>query len=173
MKILFNAEKLSMVVQIEQEWTIPERVSIYASEHNLLKKDEFHITPITFSQGKELLTQFQRLNLTLEQQQVVIAHIIEYAHTVDWNISGTDTFYHIGKKYTFPNKTVEKESIVQTVESNGLDLFIQYINQLLSTNLESFGHVTLFTKSTDPQEKTPGIGISSKNELSELIITSI
>lgn len=170
MKVLFNEEKMSFVVQIDHDLPIPGTVRSYAEEHGLQKKQELHFTPLTFNQGKEILKQFQNLKLSEEQQKKVRDHIMEIAEKTKWDIATTETFYHLRKKYIFPNKTVEKESIVQTMKSDGLKQFVTYINKLMNTNFESFGHITLFAKSNDPQEKTPGIGIGSEEELKSLII---
>ena len=173
MKVLFNEEKMSIIVELGYDLSIPDHITEYAREHGLNKKQELHFTPITFTQGKEILKQFQNLGLSEEQQERVKAHLLEKAQNTNWDITTTETFYHLRKKYIFPNKTVEKESVVQTIESSSLAEFIDYINNLLTMNLEGFGHITLFVKSDDPEEKNPGIGISSEEELKSLIIKII
>ncbi len=173
MKVLFNEEKISLIVTLDQKFQVPQHIYTYALENRLIEKEEFHFTPITFTQGKIILNQFQNLNLSDLQQKAVRLHILEKAQNTKWDIAPDNKFYHLKKKYIFPNKTVIKESIVEKIESDALKQFIEYTNTLLTLNLESFGHVTLFTKSDDIEEKNPGIGINSEEEFNSLIIKEL
>jgi ERCC4-related helicase len=169
MKVLFNEEKMSLIVEIDQEIPTPQHVKEYAIENQLNKKQEIHFTLVNFNQGKIILNQFEKLGLSKDKQKFIKTHLFELAQKTYWKINPKEKFLHLKKRYNFPNKTVEKESIIELVDIEGLKEFIDYINKLLSLELESFGHITLFAKSSDPNEKTPGIGVASEKELESLI----
>ena len=147
---------------------VVEAASAIVLEHSLTAKNEFHITLIGFALGKQLQDVVQKL--PKEQQERIPELLADLLSSYVWDFSFETDFYLIEKKYQFKNRPAEtRASLIQVVHMPALADLYEYLSTAFAVRLqEPFPHITLYSKSTNPQNQTMGIGINSVSEFEQL-----
>lgn len=151
----FNIEKITLLLNIEADDSISDKLKEKAVGKNLLPKKEFHITLIGRATGEILKT--------IPDSSSKIEEIYK---KFNWNFETRDEFYFIEKQYSDEEK---RSSIIQIIELPNLKEFYKDLNNSFETNFEvPFPHITLFTNSTKEENKLLGIGIYSEDQFKSL-----
>ena len=162
--LVFNPETMTLLLDFTpaEESFVP--VADKAETEGLSKKEEFHITVIGYKTGKDILKKLS--GLPPESRAAITSKIESLVDEFPWIPTALDDYYLIAKAYTFKNSgKEERRSIIQTVELPSLLPFYAELITLLETRLDvPFPHVTLFTTSTNPENRLQGIGINSEEE---------
>ncbi len=151
----FNKEKITLLLNIEADDLINDKLKYKAQEKNLLTKKEFHITLIGRATGEILKT--------ISDSSSKIEEIYK---KFNWVFAPQDEFYFIEKEYPEGEK---RSSVIQIIELPNLKEFYKDLNNSFETNFEvPFPHLTLFTNSTKEENKLLGVGIYSEDQFKSL-----
>lgn len=171
-EILFNRESYTLLLPVNlEDFNIPDYIRDYAKESGLIEKKELHITIFGFGVAK-------KIEEALKIRRDKTEDFIDLVHGMSWDFEPKHEFYEIEKSYNIKNISEERRSIIMMVSVSSLNNFFDSVNNLLGINLDIPPvHVTLFTKSSLPENNQSGIGISSQRDFlnlkSEVIFPSI
>ncbi len=162
----FDAEKISLLLDIKSELVETEKVKSVAEQRGLHQKQEFHFTVIGTKGGTLVNESLSQLDSAARQEK--IRAIENLATEINWSISFVPEYFFIKKEYD-RDPYEERQSIIQSITIEGLDEFYQRLNALLGTELATpMPHITLFANSTIEEKRLRGIGINSQQELEQL-----
>jgi hypothetical protein len=162
-EVLFNRESYTLLLSIDSEsLDVPGYVTDQAKKASLIEKGEFHITIFGFGAAK-------KIEEALKAKPDKIEDFIEIVVGMEWFFEFKQEFYTIKKSYKINNIPEERRSIIMAVDVSGLNNLFSSINDLLGINLDIPPvHVTLFTKSSLPENNQSGIGLSSQRDFYNL-----
>lgn len=170
MNFIWTPTKATLLLEIPEP-TIPDTVLSYANTNGLMKKQEFHITLLSFQNGKKLL---QQNNIPLEP-------VFEFAQTLDWSYELLNEYavlerripeFVLQGKVQTPAHT--RVSIIQKIKLASFQVFFDYLASHAGIMLElPFPHVTLFTWSDYEREARNGIAINSQADFEKYFKQSI
>lgn len=170
--ITFNQNRCEVLINVSSDKTGVHLVEVFAVEHNLLPKNEFHVTLVG---GKTSLKIVEILGkLSEEEREEKIKQITDLAENVDRQIIFMNKFYYLNRQYNDPDpndpaKTIPevRETIIQLVDVPQLREFYDKLKDLLGLTepIESLPHVTIYSNSTREDKKQRGIGIYSNEDL--------
>jgi hypothetical protein len=141
-----------------------ENLKLLAEEKGLTQKSEFHATIIGSDTGDVIKEKLQILSP--DEKTKLVQVIEELANEFNWSYTPLDEYYLISKIYEEQEK---RSSLIQVIDLPDLTSYYLKLNELLGTTFSlPFPHITLFTTSTKEEKKLRGIGIYSKDQLSEL-----
>lgn len=153
----FNKEKMTLILEVKLDESILDNLNDEASKKGLNKKEEFHTTLIGYSTGQKIIS------IGRDNIDSIIENIYQ---EFKWQFSPKNEFYYIEKDYPENEK---RRSIIQVIDLPELPVFYKKMNETLGTNFEiPFPHTTLFTNSTNEENRYKGIGIYSKEEFNLL-----
>ncbi|MDP4039899.1 MAG: hypothetical protein Q8P57_04965 [Candidatus Pacearchaeota archaeon] len=174
-EIKFYTETATAILNIDKNAVDLESKKNDAKQHDLSKKDEFHITIIGSDTGEEILKSLELL--AEDEKDKILDQICELFELFEWNVTLKQEFYFLEKSYDNSSdstnlqkeKPEKRKSIIQIAEIDKIDKFYEKLNRLLGKQFETpFPHVTLYTTSTLEEKKLRGVGIYSKNQFEEL-----
>lgn len=167
MNFKINKEKSTILLNIPEP-LIPENIYQYVQNKSYSKKPEFHITLISFQNGKKLLDEYGPYSEKFDQ-------IVEYINQLTWEYRLVPEYYEIEKLYNKSNQkksgythTPEhiRRSIIQKVLLSDMAVFYDKLSELTGIIFEKpFCHVTLYSWSDCPEMMNQGIGINSEEDL--------
>ena len=151
--IHYNQERGTLTIDVSAPTKILSHVREFATANQFTLKKEFHITPIGFALGRNLL----------EKHRTLMPHVERLAESFEWRMEFHNKYFLVKKHFMFRNSPEEdRESIIVIANATCLEEFWQKLNEMLDENLElPLPHVTLATKSTNPNNQSMGIGIQS------------
>ncbi len=159
----------TLLLSVPQIAKLPN--SITASlEDGFEAKSEQHITAIGYSQAKTIREVLRKL--PPDSRTSSLSSLQQLIATTDWQYSPLNQFFHISKDY--PNLDEHRESIVQLVDVPQLDSFYKELNKIFGTKLpKQLPHITLLTKSTNPENMKAGIAINSQDDFEAMHPTKV
>jgi hypothetical protein len=159
--ISFDREKGTLLLNInEKDVSVPDYIEAVAKKEGLEKKEELHLTVIGFGLGQKILN---------ASSKEALDNLEKLINEIEWSISLTKDFYKIQKTYTKDNLTEERTTIIQMANVSDLEDFFLRLNELTGLKIEiPPSHLTLYSKSTIPENMLAGIGISSEADFKKL-----
>jgi hypothetical protein len=151
---------MRFLLPIKPSNSVLERHKELAVQEGLFLKTDFHITVIGRAIGDDIAS---RLGTLSTETKVELTESIEaLKKEYEWSYETIAEYYFITKQY---EEGEVRRSIIQTVVIPELESFYTKLNQLLKTSfLTPFPHVTLYTISTNPDNRARGIGIDSQEQ---------
>jgi AraC-like DNA-binding protein len=173
-KISFDNEKKTLLLDINRDALDLRNISEIAQQNGFTEKSEFHITVIGFKNGRavnDALVKMSGLEKTNKLKE-----IDTLISSIDWRFILLSERFHISKDYPVYEagqislKPAEhRESYIQMVSMPGMTVFYEKINTALGTTLEvPPAHTTLYTNGSDKEKSKMGIGINTMAELQGL-----
>ena len=162
-------KKNTLLLPVDPALIDLEPIQKLAAVNGFTKKDEFHITIVGFKNGR--LIQQALDQLTDEQLSEVGRQIQILLDQTNWHFTFTPQYYEITKEYLQPgsNKKELRQAYIQMLQLPGLETFYNRFNKILNLDSETpLGHITLYTKSTDPKKKRRGIDVGSRKNFESL-----
>lgn len=145
---------------------VPSALEAKATEAGLSKKTEFHVTLIGSATGKVISKILK--GLPDEERKSLLIQINDLISQKNWNFTPTGEYHLISKNYSNVEINETRTSHVEVVDLPDLDSFYESLNSILKTNFEvPFPHITLFTTSTNEENKLRGIGVYSHKDFEE------
>lgn len=163
MNFKINKEK-NTILLIIQEPLIPDSVLQYAKKYDFFKKPEFHISIISFLNGKKILDKYG-------ENSEIFEEILKLMEQYTWKYELVSEYYEIEKFYD--NTELHKsgyvdipehvrKSIIQKVVIPDMSLFYDNISNLTGIVFEKpFSHITLYSWSDNFDTVNQGIGLYS------------
>lgn len=169
--LTFKEERAEVLLNVEATDVGLKLVEAFAQQHNLIPKEEFHVTLI----GGEASKQIKRCLETVSEEDGFILRkkLNELMRGFDWQPVYGNTFYYLQREYNDtdpvdPEKTIPeiRETIIQLVNLPELDVFHKKVAELFGLDeILSLPHVTIYSSSTRDDKKQRGIGIYSEDDL--------
>ncbi len=159
--IVFNPEKITTLIHVAVSDTIISNIALQMKEYDLFQKPEFHITIIGYTTGEkiqEILSQ-----KTEKEKSDYLEKLKQLVYSFNWNVSFLSDYFFITKIYTDTKE--ERQSIILSVNVPDTIIFYEKLKDLLNHDFVlPYMHVTLCTSSTNPENKTKGIGLYSEED---------
>lgn len=160
MNFNWNPEKATLILPITKP-EIESRIVEYAHDHGYFEKPEFHITIISFQNGKKIIQACQGININ---------QIVDLANTFSWEVELVPEYYVLERtikefvlhgKIQTPAHT--RRSIIQKVLLPDIVPFFKELDRLTGQMIEVPPmHVTLFSWSDYEPEQLSGIALNSQ-----------
>lgn len=174
MHVAFDAERLTVLLQLDGDAVSAHDLEIAATQNGLERKEELHITVVGFTQAELVKKALEKL--PAEEQVHAARHVQELANKTDWRFKLDARRFHIAKIYTRrdadgkPTGQEElRETYIQMVQLPALEEFYRELNSICGTRLEPPPpHVTLYAKSSIPENMQGGIGINTWKDFERL-----
>lgn len=172
--IRFDDINGTLLVKIDKNILDFSDLKTEAEKRGLLEKDEFHITIIGSATGKEIMTALEVV--PSDEKNRILNKIKELAMNINWKFFLRPEFYYIKKEYNRlddanPDKTIveTRQSIIQLIDTKNLKEFYTKLQKIAGLTFATpFSHITLFTVSTEEDNKKRGIGIYSEEDFETL-----
>lgn len=149
---------------------IPEHVSSYASEYGFALKPEFHITLLSFQNGKKL----KQTELSFDQVTSLIdAYSWDFSFLPEYYVlERTIPAFVLGGVVETPEHT--RRSIIQRLQIPDFQDLFDKLSQMAGVHLDiPFAHITLYSWSDFPPEMNQGIAVNSEEDFKRLVKGSI
>jgi hypothetical protein len=171
----FNREKATLILPLGN-LPISERLIAYATENNYATKPEFHLTLLSFQNGKKILQMVDPL-----KKDQVLDRVLSIANDYSWSFELVPEYivlersikeYAVNGKVETPGHT--RRSIIQRMTVPDLSPFFARLSEELGIAFEiPFPHVTLFSWSDFAPEMNSGIAVNSLEDLDRLAIGQV
>jgi hypothetical protein len=163
----FDKGKSTLILKLDKKVLDLNKVAKLATENGLQEKPEFHVTVISFRNGKTIYGAIQ--NLPEEEREGMVQKISDLVDQTQWAFKKTADYLHLKRDYPIngpppdyaPTGEIEtRESYVGMLQSEVIAKFYRKLESLLNITFAEIPppHTTLFTKST--LEKNAGMGIA-------------
>lgn len=162
--LIWNPDKATLLLSITKPEIDPAIVS-YAHKNGFVLKSEFHITLISFQNGKKILS--------LPENYILRDDILKLAETYTWNFEYIPEYLSLQRslpEFSFSGVVQTpahiRKSIIQKVLLPDIDDFFIKLRLLTKTSFSApVPHITLFSWSDYLPEMNSGIGINSSDDL--------
>lgn len=137
-------------------------LSKLADEHDMIVKQEFHITVIGHTNGQKIL---EALSRTPKPKKIAKTTALkELIQATNWQVELLPEGYEL-HSVDEENETLRR-SVVEMARVKGLEDFMANLNQLLGTDIATQPpHVTLCTAGSLPEKSKMGIGVYTEDDL--------
>jgi hypothetical protein len=163
MHFIFNKEKATIIIPIT-EVAIPRSVVEYAEQNDFKLKQEFHLTLLSFQNGKKILAAMQN--------QFTFDDIVQLAESFKFGVIFNAEYFVLER--TIPDFILHgqiqtpkhtRRSIIQKVSVPDFALFFHELKNLTGVSFSNpVEHVTLFTWSDYEPEALNGIALNSEED---------
>lgn len=170
MNINWNPEKATLLLDLA-EITIPYNVINYAEKNGYIIKNSFHLTVLSFQNGKKLL-ELNNKNL--------LDSIVSLTESFDWSILFLPEYFVLER--TIPEFVLNgyvqtprhtRRSIIQKVSVPAYDNFFKKVSEISGITFETpIAHVTLFSWSDYEPEMGSGIALNSQADFEKYRVTN-
>lgn len=168
-EILFDREKSTILLSLSKEdVVIPDFVKPLAKAEGLSEKPEVHVTVLGFGAGQKIT---KRLNDLLPEERERIRNALGLlAADAAWKIELTPHVYRIQKSYTTKDgRSEERTTFILMVDIPEIAEFVRQASELVGMPLETPPpHITIYSKSTLPDNQLAGIGIASSEDFKKV-----
>ena len=166
MNFKWNLEKCTLLLSVPKP-EMDSRLVSYAAENGYAEKAEFHVSIISFQNGKKIVSKFG-------QGEELFEKIRKLADEFSWNIEYGNEYFEIEKFYdqgeleksgyeNVPEQT--RRTIVQKVSMPDIADFYSKLSTITGIEFEiPFSHLTLFSWCDYEPMKLQGIGLYSKSD---------
>lgn len=166
MNFKWNPEKCTLLLGVEKP-EIPEVVLMYANKNGFIQKSEFHLSIISFQNGKKIILKFG-------QDEQLFEKIKNLAHKYPWSVEYGNKYFEIEKYYNqveleksgyenIPEQT--RQTIVQKVFMLDLADFYTKLSDMTGIGFDvPFPHLTLFARCDYEPMVLQGIGLYSESD---------
>ncbi len=170
-ELIFTKERNEVLLNILPNTLGLKKLEVFAREHTLYPKSEFHVTLIG---GKTSESISKTLNEMSQDRLFLRGKVEDLMRNFKWQVLPKEVFYYLRRNYNDPdlndlNKMIPeiRETVIQMVDIPQLQSFHNDICKLfgIQDKIESLPHVTLYTNSTRQDKKQRGIGIYSEEDL--------
>jgi hypothetical protein len=168
MSFNWDAEKATLLLRIP-EIAINRKVVEFAEKNGFIMKPEFHLTIISFQNGKKLI----QGGVNAEQ----FDEIQRLAESVDWHIEYLPEYFILertipefilGGVVKTPRHT--RRSIIQIVRAPDLHKFFEILTDISGIDFDKpIEHVTLFSWSDYEPEMNSGIAVNSQADFDKYL----
>jgi hypothetical protein len=163
MNLAINQEKATILIPVS-EIAIPKSVVEYAEEHGYILKSEFHITLISFQNGKKILKAMHDRGGFLFDDVVKLANAFHFGVVFEseyFLLERTIPSFILHGQVQTPEHT--RRSIIQKISVPDMNLFFGKLEKLTGVQFENpIEHITLFTWSDYEPESRNGIALNSQ-----------
>lgn len=166
---ILNHEKATILLSLPHI-LIPEKVSSVAISEGFKIKSEFHLTIISFQNGKKLV-----------QAGVDFQKVVELAESFTWDVAFLPEYFILERtigefvlhgKVQTPKHT--RRSIVQSLQVSDMGNFFEKLSEMTGIHFETpIPHVTLFSWSDYEPEIMSGLSLNSQADFNKYYIGSI
>ena len=174
-QITFNPDQWTVLYTIPKLATLraTSDTAQSAANYDMVIKPEFHITLVGFALGRTIQSVLE--NASKDEIEKIESLFIQVLQDIDWSYTINSEYYLISKRYKFRNKQPEQRtSIIATVTMPALHDFFTYLAKTFAITIdEPYPHVTLYSTSTNPNQRTMGIGITDKQSFLDLNPTKL
>ncbi len=170
--LTFTEDRCEVLLGVEENNVDLETVKEFAKEHNLLPKEEFHVTLVG---GKASLLIKEHLASLSEEEGLELRTKIEnLMNSFGWTPQFKKEFYYLKRNYdevsqNDPSITIPetRETIIELVDIPQLNNLHLDLQELVGIQLgiKALPHVTIYSNSTREDKKQRGIGIYSDADL--------
>lgn len=174
MNFVLNREKATLLIPIS-EIAIPRKVVEYAEKNGYKIKNEFHITLLSFQNGKKVLGAMRdTLGFTFDD-------IVNLAQSYTWETEFLLEYFALER--TIPEFVLHgqiqtpkhtRRSLIQKVSTPDMLSFLSELEKMTGAQFDNpVEHVTLFTWSDYLPETQSGIALNNQTDFEKYLLKEI